>query len=335
MRLKLYRGKWAVVWRQNGETLRRSLRTADRELAERRFADIKVERPGDTIADTMALYLAEKKQVPSHESMKWSWEALRPTFGHLRPDQVTRQLCRQYVAARRKAGRSDGTVIRDLGVLKAGLNWAKPNSGAVFEMPPSPPPRDRHLSRQEYNKLVAACDLPHLKLFTILALTTAGRASAILDLTWEQIDFERGRIRLSIQEVPKQLTSPRTGQTPIYSPPRRKGRATVPMNEAARAALKEAYRARESNHVIEWAGKPLKSIKKGFARAAKRASLKDVSPHVLRHTAAVWMAEAGVPMPEIAQYLGHSDPRVTYRVYARYSPEYLKGAASALEIEAG
>src|ERR1700733_1002716 len=98
MRLKLYRGKWAVVWRQNGETFRRSLHTADRELAERRFADIKVERPGDTIADAMALYLVEKKHVPSHESIKWSWEALRPIFGHLRPDQVTRELCRQYAA---------------------------------------------------------------------------------------------------------------------------------------------------------------------------------------------------------------------------------------------
>ena len=28
---------------------------------------------------------------------------------------------------------------------------------------------------------------------------------------------------------------------------------------------------------------------------------------------------------------GHSDPRITYRVYARFSPDHLRRAASALE----
>jgi integrase len=53
---------------------------------------------------------------------------------------------------------------------------------------------------------------------------------------------------------------------------------------------------------------------------------------MLRHTAAVWMAEGGTPMSEIAQYLGHSTTLVTEKVYARYSPEYLKKAAAQLEI---
>jgi len=39
---------------------------------------------------------------------------------------------------------------------------------------------------------------------------------------------------------------------------------------------------------------------------AADAGLADVSPHVLRHTAAVHTAEAGISMDEIAQYLGHS-----------------------------
>jgi len=56
-----------------------------------------------------------------------------------------------------------------------------------------------------------------------------------------------------------------------------------------------------------------------------------VTPHTLRHTAAVWLAEAGTPMPEIATYLGHSDSRITERVYARFSPGYLRKASKALE----
>ncbi|MCW2302880.1 hypothetical protein M2324_001270 [Rhodovulum sulfidophilum] len=45
---------------------------------------------------------------------------------------------------------------------------------------------------------------------------------------------------------------------------------------------------------------------KGGQRAVNSACLKDVSPHFLRQTSAVHMAEAGVPISEISQYLEHS-----------------------------
>jgi len=38
-------------------------------------------------------------------------------------------------------------------------------------------------------------------------------------------------------------------------------------------------------------------------------------------------------MEEIAQYLGHSNTKVTERVYARFSPDFLQSAASALDDE--
>nr|WP_239031809.1 tyrosine-type recombinase/integrase [Paroceanicella profunda] len=45
----------------------------------------------------------------------------------------------------------------------------------------------------------------------------------------------------------------------------------------------------------------MRSIRKRSSNAVARAGLKDVSLHVLRHTAAVRMAEAGVPMDEISR----------------------------------
>ena len=36
-------------------------------------------------------------------------------------------------------------------------------------------------------------------------------------------------------------------------------------------------------------------------------------------------------MSELAQMMGHDDDRTTQRHYARYSPEYLRGVASAVE----
>ena len=45
------------------------------------------------------------------------------------------------------------------------------------------------------------------------------------------------------------------------------------------------------------------------------------------------MAEAGLSMEVIAQYLGHEDVNVTRKKYARYSPTYLREAAAALEYD--
>jgi integrase len=83
--------------------------------------------------------------------------------------------------------------------------------------------------------------------------------------------------------------------------------------------------------VIEYAGRPVKSVKRAFAAAAEKAGVPWCTPHVLRHTAAVHMIESGVSIAEVAQYLGHSSETVTYRVYARFSPDYLRRAGAALE----
>lgn len=75
-------------------------------------------------------------------------------------------------------------------------------------------------------------------------------------------------------------------------------------------------------------------IKTGFNAAVKDAGLTGGSPHVLRHSAAVHMAEAGVPFDEIAQYLGHPNPSVPFPVYGRFSLNHLRRAAGVLDFAA-
>lgn len=313
-RLKLYRRVWCAVWREAGRTRRLSLHTADRDTAAQVIEDIRRPPPiGGTVAAALERYLVDKASKPSIASIRFSLRPIRAHFGPLRPDQVTRESSLAYIDRRRKAGIADSSIRRELASLRAALRWADRKTPAAIIFPPSPPPRERHLTREEYARLLAEAIDPHMRLFVVLALATAGRKAALLELTWDRVDMERRRIVL------------RSGR------PGGKGRATVPMTEAAFAALTEARRAAVSDYVIEYAGRRLGDIKKGFQSAAARAKLSGVTPHILRHTAAVWMAEAGVPMDAIAQYLGHSSPAITYRVYARFSPDYLRGAARALE----
>lgn len=316
MRLKLYQGKWNVVWNDGERTRRKSLGTADRQVAERRFKDVKIEAPDETVSDAVTLYLKDKQdqEASSLESMDFAWLALKPTFGHLRPDQIDEKLCRSYARKRRAQGRKDATVIKELSFLRTALKWAK-RPGAEFEFPESPEPRERYLTKPEFERLLNASASPHMRLFTLLALSTAGRATAICELTWDRVYFDRDppAIQLSKGEG------------------RRKGRATVPMTKRLYDALKAAYELRTSDYVIEYAGEPVRSVKSAFRRQVARAKLKDVSPHVLRHTAAVWMIEGGATLTEVGQFLGHTDLKTTYRVYARFTTAGLKKAAKALE----
>ena len=109
-----------------------------------------------------------------------------------------------------------------------------------------------------------------------------------------------------------------------------KRRVRVPINDTLYEALSVVHAVRETEWVIEWAGGQVKSVKHGLHHTAVRAGVKDVTPHVLRHTAATWLAQQGVPMWDIAGLLGHTNPQTTADNYAHHSPEHLSRATKAL-----
>lgn len=317
-------GEFVVTWWEDGKRRRYRLGTADRGEAERKARDIARlnETPIDpTIGNLWRAYCDENAAKPAIVTMGHEWKAMGSMFEGLRPKDVTVDVCRAYADKRRAHGIKDGTIWTELGHLRTVLTWAEKRGhierAPHVERPTKPAPKDRHLTRDEARRLIEAASAPHVRLAIVLLLGTAARVGAILDLTWDRIDLERGVIRLALAD----------GTT-------RKGRATVPVNGMVRAALAEARRGALTDHVVEYAGERVASVKKGFAAAVTRAGLEDVTPHVLRHTAAVWMAEAGVSMSEIAQFLGHSNSRITESVYARYSPTHLRTAANVLDFMA-
>lgn len=240
------------------------------------------------------------------------WAALEPTFGHRLGKAISREDCRAYTAGRRAKGYSDSTIKTDLELLRACLRWYFGNDAPKLWLPPAAKPRDHWLTKEEAAALVDATETPHIKLFLILGLTTGARAGAILDLTWDRVDFAHRTIDFR----------------PAGRVQTNKRRTVVPMNDRAYQALQQAHEARLTDHVIEYGGKPVASVKKAIQRLSDRTGIK-VSPHVLRHTAAVWMAQDNVPMQLISQYLGHTSTRVTEQVYARYSPTYMRDASAA------
>lgn len=317
-------GRFVVTWNEpDGRRRRFRLKATTAGAADAEARDIvltaSASPDGPTVYELWEAYRAEREGRSIAESMRHTGKSVLPFFSHLRPDQITADDCRAYIKDRRSAGRQDGTIWTQLGHLRNTLSWAEKRNliarAPYIERPSQPAPRDRYLTHAEIERLLAADCAPHIRLAINLMLTTAARVGALLELTWDRVDMERGQIIL---------------RTDFSGP--RKGRATVPINNTARAALTQARAAALSPYVIEWAGKPVKSIKRGFAVAVKSAGLEGVTPHVLRHTCAVHMAGAGVPMSLISQYLGHTNTATTERIYARYQPEHLREAAEVLDF---
>ena len=88
-------------------------------------------------------------------------------------------------------------------------------------------------------------------------------------------------------------------------------RATVTVTKRLRKEIGAAFESNEAEHLVEYAGGPVKDVKKSFARTVKRAGIKDFTIHDLRYTAAIWMADNGTAMEKILTFLGHTQIDIT------------------------
>ena len=322
-RIGRLQGRFVVTWDEGGKRRRfrlcaATVGEAHSEARSLLLAAAAAQPAGLTVAQLWDAYRDEKAGRTIAESMIYTGKSVLPWFGHFIPSQITTSDCRAYIGDRRAAGRQDGTIWSQLGHLRNVLSWAQKRGlierAPYIERPAQPAPKERWLTHAEIARLLAAEAEPHIRLAILLMLTTACRVGAALELKWQKVDLEAGWVNL------------RTGEG------RQKGRAIVPINSTLRAALTAAKDAALSEYVIEWTGGPVKSIKRGFGRTVREAGLEDVTPHVLRHTAGVHMAAAGVSMSKIAQYLGHTNTVTTEKVYARFAPDHMRDAAEVLDF---
>lgn len=315
-----FRGAFALVYRDaEGKRHREQLRAKDRPgaEAEARLGWAAGEGPEWSVGRIVTAYMADREAdgIASTARQKDAWKAMRDFWEDARPELIDREMAQSYAARR---AMSEATVRYELGMLSVALRWAVAK-GHIAKAPevwrPQPPERRiRHLTHAQFEKWFDQVKAPHARLYVELGLATMARPTAILELTWPQVDFERGTVDLN----------------PRGRRQTRKRRPVVPLNDDAIAALEVAYRGRQSQYVIERGGEKVGSIKKAFQAASARSGI-HVTPYTLRHTGAVWAVEAGVNMAELSQFMGHEDSSTTEKHYARFSPGHLRKVAKAVQ----
>ena len=168
--------------------------------------------------------------------------------------------------------------------------------------------RVRYLSEDELPRLLAACkasESPHLVLAVCLALSTGARKSEVLSLTWGQVDLK--------------------AQTALLGDTKNGDARTLPVVGTALQLLKERARVRslKDDRIFPPTAGSTKSeyfdLRKAWGAACKTAKLEDFHWHDLRHTAASYLAMAGVTPLEISKLLGHRTMAMVSR-YAHLAP---------------
>jgi len=319
-----------ITWTERGRSRERSTGTANREQAEIALAEFIQQRtrsagPRDPaemlITDILADYAQEHGPATSAPwRIGYAIAALATFWEGRSVAEVTKQTCAGYVRARE---RSAGTSRRELGVLRAAINYAHAEGRLTrtvsVHLPESTEPRDRWLTRKEVAVLLRATLREprvrlYLPLFVLVAIYTGARKEAILSLRWSQVDLTAGRINFN---------APGARRT-------NKRRARIPIPSKLLPHLRRArQRGTEIGFVIHENGARLKDVKRGFASACRRANLEGVSPHTLRHTCATWLMQAGVSIWDASGFTGMT-VETLQRVYAHHHPDHLRDPAQAL-----
>lgn len=330
-----------IVWYERGRERLRATGETDKLRAEEALASFIREtrkpiggpRPAYevTLGDVLDFYADNKGRFAKDPArIGYAIDALLPFWADKRITDITDAACATYVKQRNRA---PGTTRRELTTLRAAVNYALgriADETRPVTLPPKPLGKDRWLTRHEAARLLNAArggrsDVRlYLPLFIVLGLYTGARKEALLSLRWPQIDLAAKRINFKRADDSN------------------KRRAHNRLPERLVGHLRRAHKRRHSDlgFVIHDKGKPIIDIggawdgssegfvQGSFGRACKRAGIVGVTPHTLRHTCGTWMAQHGVSLRQIGEYLGHTDERTT-KLYAHHHPDYQDEAIGA------
>lgn len=211
------------------------------------------------------------------------------------------------------------------------------------------------LEMDELNRLLAYLEMtPHgkykrsiqyLALFTLLARTGL-RVGEALALEWEDIDLDAGTVRVN-----KTLSFGSKLELKVTKPKTKKANRTLRIDSQTkelmrrhRTSQKEVYLAYPNYKKPELPlvfrspnGTWLRtSIVRDYLRdACKKSGVQHISPHVLRHSHAVHLLEAGADVKYVADRLGHTDTKITMNIYLHVSKKIEHDAMELYEKRIG
>ncbi|MFC2161580.1 tyrosine-type recombinase/integrase [Acidobacteriota bacterium] len=252
---------------------------------------------------------AEKYLTVYAQTNKVSWitdrsciKYMKNFFGDKYLVELTSEDIEKFKKEKLKTGVQKSTVNRYLAILRKMFNLAKEWGNfpedkkiRIQLLNEGDNRKERILTEDEEQRLMKTSS-KRVKSVVFFALNTGMRLREILNIKWSQIDLDAGYIRV------ENTKSGRNRLVGINSP-----------------LLQKLQKLRSKNtqspYVYTNPGtkKPYGDMRNGFQGACKRADIKGLRFHDLRHTFASRLVERGIDLITVKDLLGHSTVRMTER----------------------
>ena len=225
---------------------------------------------------------------------------------------------------------SDGLIPRNAADVKA----------------PRPTPKEMHpLYEEEARTFLETTRGDPFEALYVLALTTGLRRGEHLGLRWDDVDLERGTLRVGRALVRE------GGRHAVGETKTRRGRRQVNLTPRTVKALR-THRKRQLEEKLRLIGlyedngliftthrgtpvNPENLVKRSFKPLLREANLPDIRFHDLRHTCATLLLGRGVHPKLVQELLGHATIAMTLDTYSHYLPSMGDAAAGAMREALG
>lgn len=266
-------------------------------------------RTGKKVGEAIERYQREYDTGPSVQSI---CGRLDRELGGYELSATSPDIVNTWKAKRLKEA-APATVRMELSVLKRVFNlatdqweWIDRNRVKVVENPRVSNSRERWLSQDEEDTLVASC--PSWLAYIVSFIVQTGlRKSEATDLEWSDVHLDNGYM--------------------VLKDTKEKRPRGIPLSPKARNILKALGSKKEGYVFLDELNRRITSshIEYSFSIFVKKSGLSNLHLHDLRHTFASRLVQRGESLYHVQSLLGHRSPVTTMR-YAHLSLQSLQRA---------
>lgn len=247
---------------------------------------------------------------------------LVPYFGSRKIADIGSLDVEKYKAKKLAEKLSPKTINNHLTVLRkslqCGFEWDLLKVSPLIKRLKTSPSQYDFLTIEECRQLIVAAEGSWNEMIRVV-LETGLRFGELIALTWEDVEFNKNMLTVRQAFAEGVLGSPKSNQIRY-----------IPLSESVIEVLRNKNRGK-GYIFADVNGAPLKQtacIKK-LHRICRKAGIRTIGWHCLRHTFASHLAQAGANLVAIQGLLGHSDIRTTMR-YAHINDGALREAIGIL-----
>lgn len=258
---------------------------------------------------------------------------LKPAIGSIPARKLTVEHVEKLLACMQERGLSSSLVtktrMRLASALRMGQRWGIVGTNVAESVkPPKIEYRKASIwTPAETGRFLDTAATHDLWPLWLLFVETGARQSELLALGWEDVDIDRGTLRIGRQTL-RLLGGVPTLKDGGKSKAASRTIGVTPGTIAELRTYRRSWLARKLEAGPEWnpdgllfatgSGKPLSSnnLRRTFDGLVKAAGVTPITPHAVRKTAITHAIANGASPLAVSQRVGHADSRVTLDVYS-------------------